>query len=222
MKVASNTIQQHKHSQIILVNNWTSELRICWFDGCGYSPHEFSNSNCTRSLGIYGVWKANKFWSGCTKFLSMEFRILTEYFFFSSLILWNAWYFVYICKRIYVTLSLIQHGMHSHSITHISLADAELRIWFDGCGYGPREFSNSNCTRSLGIYRVWKANKFWSGCTKCLSMEFRILTEYFFSVPLYAVMHGTFFIYVTLSLIQHRMHSHSISHISFADAMKIQ
>ena len=56
-----------------------------------------------------------------TKCLSMGFRILTEYFFFSSVILCNAWYFVYVCEMIYVTLSLIQHGMRSHSISHISL-----------------------------------------------------------------------------------------------------
>jgi len=101
----------------------------CWCDGCGYGPCEFSNSNCTGSVRIYGVWKANKFWSGCKKYLSMEFRILTEYFFFSSLILCNAWYFVYICKRIYVTLSLIQHPMHSHSMSHISFADATKVQW---------------------------------------------------------------------------------------------
>ena len=40
----------------------------------------------------------------------------------------------------------------------------------------------------------------------------------FSSVPLYCVLHGILLIYVkgyvTLSLIRHRMHSHSISHIS--------
>jgi len=39
--------------------------------------------------------------------------------FFSSIILCKAWYIVDICKRIYVTLSLIQHRMRSHSISHM-------------------------------------------------------------------------------------------------------
>jgi len=50
----------------------------CWCDGSGYGPCEFWNSNCTGSVGIYGVWKANKFWCGCTKYLCMEFHILSE------------------------------------------------------------------------------------------------------------------------------------------------
>jgi len=33
----------------------------CWCDGSGYSPCDFSNSNCTDSVRIDGVWKANKF-----------------------------------------------------------------------------------------------------------------------------------------------------------------
>ena len=51
------------------------------------------------------------------------------------------------------------------------------RSWCDGGGYGPREFSNSKCTGSVGIYGVWKANKFWTGCTKYLSMAFCISSE---------------------------------------------
>ena len=50
----------------------------CLCDGSAYGPHEFSNSNCTGSGGVYGVWKVNKFWSGCTKYLSIEFRISSE------------------------------------------------------------------------------------------------------------------------------------------------
>jgi len=33
----------------------------------------------------------------------------------------NAWYIADMCKSMYVTLSLIQHRMHSHSMSHISL-----------------------------------------------------------------------------------------------------
>ena len=44
-------------------------------------------------------------------------------------------------------------------------------------GYGPREFSTSNCTGSVEMYGVWKAKKIYSGCLKCWSMEFHILTE---------------------------------------------
>ena len=50
----------------------------CCCDGSGYGHHEFSNSNCTGSVGIYGVWTANKFWAGCTKYLRMEFCITSE------------------------------------------------------------------------------------------------------------------------------------------------
>jgi len=32
----------------------------CLCDGSGYGPREFSDSNCSGSVGIYGVWKANK------------------------------------------------------------------------------------------------------------------------------------------------------------------
>jgi len=46
------------------------------------------------------------------------------------------------------------------------------------------EFSNSNCNGSVGIYGVWKANKFLNWMYKSLSMEFRISTEYFLSIPL--------------------------------------
>ena len=63
-----------------------------------------SNSNCSGSVGIYGVWKANKFLFGCKKCLSMEFCILTEYS-FQFPYLCNAWYFIDVRKMIYVTLS---------------------------------------------------------------------------------------------------------------------
>jgi len=41
--------------------------------------------------------------------------------FFSSIILCSACCIVDICERIYVTLSLVQHRMYSHSITLMSL-----------------------------------------------------------------------------------------------------
>ena len=49
-----------------------------WCEHSGYGPREFSNSNCTASVAIHGVCKANKFWAGCTKYLRMKFRILLE------------------------------------------------------------------------------------------------------------------------------------------------
>jgi hypothetical protein len=61
---------------------------------------------------MYGVWKANKFCSGCIKCWTWRFN---------SVILCNAWYTDDICKRIHVALLLIQHWTRSHPISHISL-----------------------------------------------------------------------------------------------------
>ena len=50
----------------------------CWCDCGGYGPCIFSNSNSPISVGMYGVWKVNKFCCGCIKCWSVEFCISTE------------------------------------------------------------------------------------------------------------------------------------------------
>ena len=86
LRISSGTRDEHKNHE-----SGSKFYEHCWCDGCGYGPREFSNSNCTGSVGICGVWKANKFWCGYTKYLIMEFRILTEYS-FQFPYLCNAWY----------------------------------------------------------------------------------------------------------------------------------